>query len=134
MANQTNAIIVASELDIAQVRTQARLSARVQGFNIFDQARIATAASQLTHFFLRSAGCDHVLVHGIERDGRKGVEFLFTCRGQDSPMSYQQLPSNLSILAEMEPGMQGVHHFIDEFEVEAHPNITVTVLCRKWQG
>jgi serine/threonine-protein kinase RsbT len=128
---EDNVITIQSDLDIAFVRTQVRDLARVQGFDAIDQARIATVVSQISRSLLPLAGSRRVILRGIERNGQRGVECVFTyVVTEANPMiltdtfSFSEKPFGT--------GMPNPHRLMDEFEIYPNGNAGKTLVCRKW--
>ena len=72
----SKAAVIRSDLDIVIARTLARDTAKALGFGAIDQARIATAVSELARNIFLYAGTGSVTVREIERAGRKGIEIV----------------------------------------------------------
>ena len=73
---QGKAAVIRSDLDIVIARTLARDTAKSLGFGAIDQARIATAVSELARNVFLYAGTGTVTVREVERSGRKGIEVI----------------------------------------------------------
>jgi len=73
---QGKAAVIRSDLDIVIARTLARDTAKNMGFGAIDQARIATAVSELARNMLIYGGGGSVTMNLISKDGR--TDFSFT--------------------------------------------------------
>ncbi len=78
---QGKAAVIRSDLDIVIARTLARDTAKTLGFGAIDQARIATAVSELARNIFLYAGTGTVTVREVERSGRKGLEVICEDQG-----------------------------------------------------
>jgi serine/threonine-protein kinase RsbT len=59
----------------------ARDAAKALGFGAIDQARIATAVSELARNIFLYAGTGNVTVREVEKPGRKGIEIVCEDQG-----------------------------------------------------
>lgn len=78
---QSKTAVIRSDLDIVIARTMARDSAKALGFGAIDQARIATAVSELARNIFLYAGTGNVTVKEVERNNRKGIEIICEDQG-----------------------------------------------------
>src|SRR4028119_1581088 len=78
---QPKTAVIRSDLDIVIARTLARDTAKALGFGAIDQARIATAVSELARNIFLYAGTGNVTVREVERNGRKGIEIICEDQG-----------------------------------------------------
>ena len=68
---QSKTAVIRSDLDIVIARTMTRDAAKALGFGAIDQARIATAVSELARNIFLYAGTGNVTVREVEKPGRK---------------------------------------------------------------
>lgn len=78
---QAKAAVIRSDLDIVIARTLARDTAKAVGFGPIDQARIATAVSELARNIFLYAGSGSVTVRELEQGSRKGMEIVCEDQG-----------------------------------------------------
>jgi serine/threonine-protein kinase RsbT len=82
MSLQAEVTPIRNDLDIVTARSKARDIAKSQGFGAVDQARIATAVSELARNIFLYADSGQVTARAVERNGRKGIEIEFQDQGQ----------------------------------------------------
>jgi serine/threonine-protein kinase RsbT len=108
--------------DIVTARQCAREIARDLGFSLTDQARFATAVSEVARHALQKRGSISFTI--VESAGRRGIQCI--CRGCAWPTaSDDRGPAN--------PGsgiLGGIERLLDEFVVR--PEGSPTVIMRKW--
>src|SRR5436190_24306193 len=81
---QGKAAVIRSDLDIVIARTLARDTAKNIGFGAIDQARIATAVSELARNIFLYAGTGSVTLRELKRAGRRGSEIVCEDHAPDS--------------------------------------------------
>lgn len=130
---QPKVAVIRSDLDIVIARTLARDTAKTLGFGAIDQARIATAVSELARNIFLYAGTGTVTVREIERNGRKGVEI--TCEDQGPGIANIALvmQDGYSTSRGMGMGLPGAKRLMDEFELRSQEGVGTTIICRKWR-
>ncbi len=120
-----------SDWDVSVARMAARDLARRIGFSATDQARIATAASQLARQVVAGNTDGRAVIRGVQRGTMQGIELRFECtdlcdlNGEATfPHGYhEQLtggalpPSSL---------------MMDEVEMEPTNGQAAVLTCRKW--
>ncbi|NTW03420.1 MAG: anti-sigma regulatory factor, partial [Oscillochloris sp.] len=74
-------VAIYSDLDIVTARSIARDAAKQLGFGAIDQARIATAVSELARNIFLYAGTGTVSVRLLYRKGRHGIEIICEDQG-----------------------------------------------------
>ncbi len=132
MFAQSKVIAIQSDLDIVTARSTARDVARGVGFGPIDQARIATAVSELARNIFVHAKSGHMTVRGIEQGGRKGIELEFRDKGPGIANIEQALEDGFSTVQSMGMGLPGAKRLMDEFNIHSTVGIGTTILCRKW--
>lgn len=130
---QAKAAVIRSDLDIVIARTLARDTAKALGFGAIDQARIATAVSELARNIFLYAGTGNITVREIERQGRKGIEILCEDHGPGIPDIDLVMQDGYSTSRGMGMGLPGARRLMDEFEIHSKEGIGTTIVCRKWR-
>lgn len=126
--------VVRSDLDIVIARTLARDTAKALGFGAIDQARIATAVSELARNIFLYAGNGSVTVRPVEKPGRKGVEIVCEDQGPGIPNIDQVMQDGYSTSRGMGMGLPGAKRLMDEFIIRSQENVGTTITCRKWRA
>lgn len=123
---------VRSDLDIVTARVEGRELAKELGFGVIDQARIATAISELTRNIVQYAEKGEATMRPIEIGGRVGIEIICGDEGPGIPDLELAMQDGYSTSKSLGMGMSGAKRLMDEFEVESDIGIGTTVTVRKW--
>ena len=129
----SKAAVIRSDLDIVIARTLARDTAKALGFGAIDQARIATAVSELARNIFLYAGTGNVTVREIEKNGRKGVEIICEDQGPGIANIDLVMQDGYSTSRGMGMGLPGAKRLMDEFAIRSQEGIGTTITCRKWR-
>lgn len=124
---------VRSDLDIVTARSVARDIAKSQGFGAVDQARIATAVSELARNIFLYADSGKVTSKPVERGSRKGIEVVFEDQGPGIDNLDQVMQDGYTTSRGMGMGLPGARRLMDEFEIQSTPGVGTTIVCRKWR-
>lgn len=124
---------IRSDLDIVIARTLARDTAKNLGFGAIDQARIATAVSELARNIFLYAGTGSVSVREIERAGRKGIEIICDDQGPGITDIDLVMQDGYSTSRGMGMGMPGAKRLMDDFSINSREGVGTTITCRKWR-
>ena len=130
---QGKVAVIRSDLDIVIARTLARDTAKAMGFGAIDQARIATAVSELARNIFLYAGTGSVSVREIERSGRKGIEIVCEDQGPGIMSIDLVMQDGYSTSRGMGMGLPGAKRLMDEFEIRSSEGHGTTITCRKWR-
>lgn len=130
---QAKAAVIRSDLDIVIARTLARDTAKALGFGAIDQARIATAVSELARNIFLYAGNGNITVREIEKNGRIGIEIVCEDQGPGIPDIDLVLQDGYSTSRGMGMGLPGAKRLMDEFDIRSKEGEGTTILCRKWR-
>jgi serine/threonine-protein kinase RsbT len=125
---------IRSDLDIVIARTLARDTAKALGFGAIDQARIATAVSELARNIFLYAGSGSVTVREIERTGRKGIEIICDDQGPGISDVSVVMQDGYSTSRGMGMGLPGAKRLMDEFDIKSSEGVGTTITCRKWRA
>jgi serine/threonine-protein kinase RsbT len=134
MAQGDIVTVIRSDLDIVVARTRARDAAKAMGFGAIDQARIATAVSELARNIFLYAGTGEVIVRQIERNARKGIEIVCDDQGPGIPNIDLVMQDGYSTSRGMGMGLPGAKRLMDEFQIKSQENVGTTITCRKWRS
>ncbi len=131
---QSKAAVIRSDLDIVIARTLARDTAKSIGFGAIDQARIATAVSELARNIFLYAGTGSVIVREIEHTGRKGIEIVCEDQGPGIANLELAMQDGYTTSRGMGMGLPGAKRLMDEFTVNTRVGEGTTIVCRKWRN
>ncbi len=131
---QAKAAVIRSDLDIVIARTLARDTAKALGFGAIDQARIATAVSELARNIFLYAGSGSVTVREIEKSGRKGIEIVCEDQGPGIANLDLAMQDGFTTSRGMGMGLPGAKRLMDQFEVKTKEGEGTTITCSKWRA
>lgn len=123
-------ISIRSDLDIIAARMAARDVARKIGFSTVDQARIATATSELTRNILVHANEGSVTIREARSNNRRGIELIFEDQGPGIPDVNRALKEELSGASGF--GLAGSRRLMDQLEIDTTIGLGSTITCYKW--
>ncbi|MDY7040766.1 MAG: anti-sigma regulatory factor [Chloroflexota bacterium] len=122
-----------SDLDIVTARVMGREMAQGVGFGVIDQARVATAISELARNVVLYAESGEVVIREVEGDdGRRGVEVVVEDEGPGIEDLELALRNGYSTGRGFGMGLPGTRRLMDEFEVETRVGKGTKVTVRKW--
>jgi serine/threonine-protein kinase RsbT len=125
-------LLIRSDLDIVSARVEGRDIAKALGFGTIDQARIATAISELTRNIVLYAGEGTVTLRIVELGGRRGIEVVCEDRGpgiDDVPLVMQ---NGYSTSRGLGMGLPGAKRLMDDFEIQSDLGRGTRIIVRKW--
>jgi serine/threonine-protein kinase RsbT len=128
-------ISIRSDLDIIAARMAARDIARKVGFSAIDQARIATATSELSRNILVYAQEGSVTIKQICNGGltnQVGIELVFEDRGPGITDA-NHLLQNDSSAGTGGFGIAGSRRLMDQMDIETTVGMGTKITCHKWR-
>ena len=130
--SQAKQIPVSNDLDIVSARVEGRNVAKGLGFGVIDQARIATAISELARNVVLYASSGRIELAVVEADGRRGIQIV--CRDEGPGIADVDLvmQDGYSSQRGLGMGLPGTRRLMDEFQIDSKPNSGTTVTVRKW--
>jgi len=125
-------LLIRSDLDIVSARVEARDMAKAVGFGTIDQARIATAISELTRNIVLYAGEGKVILRVTERGVRRGIEVICEDNGPGIEDVNLVMQDGYSTSRGLGMGLPGAKRLMDEFEIESEVGEGTRITVRKW--
>lgn len=125
-------IFIRSDLDIVNARVGGRDLAKALGFGVIDQARVATAISELARNVVLYAGKGEVILRRVGDRGRVGLEAVCVDRGPGIPDVSLAMRDGYSTSNGLGMGLPGTKRLMDEFEIESAIGEGTKVTIRKW--
>ena len=113
-------------------RGAARELARLIGFDVVDQTRIATAVSEIVRNAVQYALTATLILRQLELSGRRGIEVLVEDRGPGIADLERVLQGGYSTSGGLGRGIAGARKLMDEFEIESFPSRGTRVRMCKW--
>jgi serine/threonine-protein kinase RsbT len=129
-------LTIATEDDIVAARQLARETARRLGFGMVDQARIATAVSELTRNVVRYAtdGRGRVVIRNLGGGaGRLGIEIVVSDDGPGIADVALVQQDGYTSGAGLGMGLPGTRRLMDEMEIDSELGVGTTVTIRRWR-
>lgn len=124
---------IRSDLDIVAARSAARDIARNLGFGAIDQARIATAVSELARNIFLYADTGQVIAREVEKGGKVGIEIEFSDQGPGISNIDQVMQDGYTTSRGMGMGLPGAKRLMDEFQIQSTIGVGTQIICRKWK-
>ena len=125
-------IAIRSDLDIVTARVGGRDLAKALGFGVIDQARVATAISELARNVVLYAGEGEVNLRRVQDGVRVGIETVCVDQGPGIPDVEVALRDGYSTSNGLGMGLPGTKRLMDEFEIESVVGLGTKVTIRKW--
>jgi len=125
-------ILVRSDLDIVNARVAGRDLAKTLGFGVIDQARVATAISELARNIVLYAGEGEVILRRVQDNRRLGLEAVCVDQGPGIPDVALAMRDGYSTSNGLGMGLPGTKRLMDEFEIESVVGEGTKVTIRKW--
>lgn len=129
----SDAVSIQTDLDIVLARSRARDVARDIGFGTIDQARIATAVSELARNVFLYAGIGVVTIRIVDQQGRKGIEVEVEDHGPGILNIEQVFQNGYTTSRGMGIGLPGAKRLMDEFDIQSQIGGGTRIVCRKWR-
>jgi serine/threonine-protein kinase RsbT len=126
-------IPVKTDLDIVSARVEGRHLAKELGFGTIDQARIATAISELARNIVLYAPEGKVTVRAIfSDDGERGIEVICEDNGPGIANVELVMQDGYSTSSGLGMGLPGTKRLMDEFEIETKLGVGTRIAVRRW--
>jgi len=110
---------IRKEIDIVGARQLGRELAKELGFSKVDQARIATAISELTRNIYLYAKTGKIYFEEIDQIDRKGLRVVAIDDGPGIKDISQVMQDGFSTSGGLGAGLPGVKRLMDQFEVNS---------------
>lgn len=125
-------IQINEERDIVICRQACREWAKSIGFNLVDQTRITTSASELARNIHDYAGSGEVIIEETEDNGRAGIKIVFKDEGPGIPNLEQAMGEGWTSKGSMGMGLPGSKKLMDGFEIISEAGKGTMVTIWKW--
>jgi len=118
--------------DISLVRQFVRACAAELGFGVFDQTRIATAASELGRNTLIHGGGGTMRLETFVKNARRGVRLTFEDKGPGIADIEQAMTDGFSTKGGLGLGLGGSKRLVHEFEIVSRVGEGTRVTVTRW--
>jgi serine/threonine-protein kinase RsbT len=125
--------LVQTSEDVVATRQAVRQRAVELGFNLVDQTKIVTAASELARNTVQYGGGGRVTIEGVESGGRTGLRLTFEDQGPGIPDITEAMRDGYSTGAGLGLGLSGARRLSSEFHIESAPGKGTRVTIARWR-
>ena len=130
---QTEKLMVRTTDDIVNVRQTVRKIAIGTGFNLVDQTKIITAASELARNTVIYGGGGVLKIEVLTNGNRSGVKLIFEDDGPGIPDVELALKDGYTSGQGLGMGLGGARRLSNEFEIDSKPGKGTRVAITKWK-
>ncbi|MFG6116502.1 serine/threonine-protein kinase RsbT [Thalassobacillus cyri] len=123
---------IKKEWDIVGARQLGRDIAKKIGFGTVDQARIATAISELARNIYLYAGSGKVCFEAIDDMNHKGLSIIAVDEGPGIEELSQVMEDGFSTSGGLGAGLPGVKRLMDEFDIVSEQGRGTEIKVVKW--
>jgi serine/threonine-protein kinase RsbT len=120
--------------DVVIVRQSVRRRAIALGFNLVDQTKIVTAASELARNTLQHGGGGRAAVESVTNGLKAGLKITFEDDGPGIADIALAMKDGYTTGAGMGLGLGGSKRLSHEFEIESQPGRGTRVAILRWKG
>jgi len=118
---------------IVIVRQSVRQLAIGLGFNLVDQTKIVTAASELARNTILHGGGGTVLMETLNDGPKRGVRLTFEDRGSGIRDIDLAMRDGFTTTGGLGLGLSGSKRLCNEFQIASEPGKGTTVTITKWK-
>ena len=124
---------VRSSNDIVVVRQVVRMRAVEIGFNLVEQTKIVTAASELARNTIDHGGGGSARLQSLRNGGRAGLRLTFEDKGPGIPDIDLALKDGYTTGGGLGLGLSGARRLSNEFEIQSRPGEGTRVTITRWK-
>jgi serine/threonine-protein kinase RsbT len=124
---------VATAEDVVAIRQAVRQRAVELGFNLVDQTKIVTAASELARNTVQYGGGGTVTIAAVEELGRRGLRLTFADEGPGIPDIALAMRDGYTTGGGLGLGLSGARRLSNEFHIESKPGQGTRVTITRWR-
>jgi serine/threonine-protein kinase RsbT len=124
--------IRASE-DVVAVRQAVRQRAIELGFNLVDQTKIVTAASELARNTLQHGGGGIVIIDSVEEIGKRGLRLIFEDQGPGIADIQAALKDGFTTGTGLGLGLGGARRLSNDFQIASKPGEGTRIMITRWR-
>jgi serine/threonine-protein kinase RsbT len=118
--------------DVVRVRQAVRAWAVDLGFNLVDQTKVVTAASELARNAIVHGGGGTVELESLTNGPRRGLRLTFADQGPGIADITQALKDGFTTGSGLGLGLGGAKRLSSEFEIRSQPGAGTTVRITRW--
>ncbi|MFB0545845.1 MAG: anti-sigma regulatory factor [Anaerolineae bacterium] len=130
--SEVRSLPIRNDLDIVTARVEAREVAKELGFGTIDQARIATATSELARNIAQYAPGGIMTIKPLNVEGRQGIEVICEDNGPGIEDVELAMQDGYSTSEGLGKGLPGAKRLMHDFEIESVLGQGTRVTTRRW--
>ena len=119
--------------DVVSVRQAVRQRAVELGFNLVDQTKIVTAASELARNTLQYGGGGMLTLEALEEAGRRGLRLIFEDHGPGISNVELAMKDGYSTAGGLGLGLSGARRLSNEFHIDSRPGEGTRITIVRWR-
>lgn len=123
---------IEKEMDIVKARQLGRDISREIGFGTVDQARIATAISELSRNIYLYADNGEIWFERVDLKDQKGISIISRDTGPGIQNISQIMDDGYSTSGGLGAGLPGVKRLVDKFEIKSEEGKGTEIQTMKW--
>ena len=124
---------ISTSEDVVAVRQAVRQRAVDLGFNLVDQTKIVTAASELARNTLHYGGGGTMRIEEVLQGSRRGLRLVFEDNGPGIPNVEIAMKDGYSTGSGLGLGLSGAKRLSNEFFIESRPGEGTRVTIVRWR-
>ena len=114
-------------------RCEVRTIAASLGFNVLDQTRLATVASELARNVVKYARAGRLIAQPTDSPyGRRGLRLIFEDTGPGIPDIAAAMRDGYSTSRGLGKGLPGSKRLVDEFDIQSAPGRGTKITVVRW--
>lgn len=129
----SNQQAIQSPEDVVAVRQAVRQRAVELGFNLIEQTKVVTAASEIARNTLQHGAGGQVTIETVEEGGRRGVRLTFEDRGPGIPDVELAMRDGYSTRGGLGLGLSGARRLSSEFSIDSCVGEGTRVVLIRWR-
>ena len=119
--------------DVVRLRKSVRERAVATGFNLVEQTKIITAASELGRNTIQYGGGGRARIQTLLNGSRRGLRLEFVDEGPGIADIQQALQDGFTTGGGLGLGLSGAKRLSDEFEIDSAPGKGTRVAIVRWK-
>jgi serine/threonine-protein kinase RsbT len=130
----TESVSIRSSEDVVRMRQWVRARAMGIGFNLVEQTKIVTAASELARNILEHGGGEgHVQLDLVTNNSRNGLRLTFEDKGPGIADIERALKNGFTSGSGLGLGLGGSKRLVNEFEIASRPGEGTRIAITRWK-
>ena len=119
--------------DVVLVRQAVRQRAVDLGFNLVDQTKLVTAASELARNLVQHAGGGIVRIESITDAPRRGLRLVFEDQGPGIDDIALAMRDGYSTAGGLGLGLSGAKRLSNDFQIDSAPGQGTRITIARWR-